>query len=88
MSAFALQTSPAAERTLERLPGPVAAAIVELITGPLLEEPYRIGKPLRAPYVGLHCARRGAYRVMYRVCEPGAVLVVRIDHRADIYRAR
>lgn len=88
MSAFALQTSPAADRTLERLPGAVAAAIVEFITGPLLDDPYRIGKPLREPYAGLYCARRGAYRVMYQVREPGLVLVVRIDHRADIYRPR
>jgi mRNA interferase RelE/StbE len=34
-------------------------------------------------------ARRGAYRVVYRIDEPArTVHVVRIDHRADVYRTR
>ena len=38
---------------------------------------------------GYHSARRGAYRVVYRIDEPArTVHVVRIDHRADVYRTR
>ena len=38
---------------------------------------------------GYHVARRGDYRVIYRIDRPAAtVRVVRIDHRADIYRPR
>jgi len=89
VSAYALQTSPAAERSLQRLPESAAAAIVEFMTGALLAEPHRLGKPLHAPYLGWRAARRGAYRVVYRVDEQvGVVLVTKIDHRADIYRPR
>jgi mRNA interferase RelE/StbE len=75
-----------ADRALARLPRPAAAAIA--LTGPLLENPQRVGKPLGPELAGYHCARRGAYRIVYRIEEPSAVRVVRIDHRADVYRAR
>ncbi len=89
MSAYALQTAPAAHRSLRRLPESAAAAVVEFITGALLENPYRLGKPLHALYLGSHVARRGAYRIVYQVFEAEKrVLVTDIDHRADIYRPR
>jgi len=72
---------------LERLPEPVAAAVVEFITGPLLDEPRRVGKPLVRRLAGYWSARRGAYRVVYAINEENAlVLAVRIEHRADVYR--
>jgi mRNA interferase RelE/StbE len=85
--AWGLLVAPAAERTLARLPERVAAAIVEFMIGPLLEEPRRAGKPLQRELDGNWSARRGAYRVVYRIDdEASAVRVVRIDHRADVYR--
>jgi mRNA interferase RelE/StbE len=67
----------------------VAAAVTEFLTGALLDNPHRVGKPLRREVSGYHSARRGAYRVIYRIDEPErTVHVVRIDHRADIYRTR
>jgi mRNA interferase RelE/StbE len=79
--------APSAVRSLERLPGPVAAAVVEFVTGPLLEEPTRVGKPLSRQLSGYWSARRGAYRVVYTLDEGAKlVLVVRIEHRADVYR--
>ena len=81
--------APTAERAIQRLPEPVAAAIVEFVTGALLDEPHRVGKPLVQELAGYHAARRGDYRVVYRIDKAaGAVLVVRIDHRADVYRPR
>lgn len=57
--------------------------------GPLIENPRRVGRPLRDDLVGLHAARVGMYRVMYRIIDTEhVVLVTRIDHRADIYRPR
>lgn len=89
MGRFELRLAPSAERTLRRLPESVAAAIVQFATGPLLEEPFRVGKQLRRELAGYHVARRGDYRVIYRIDETAvAVRVVRIDHRADIYRPR
>lgn len=38
---------------------------------------------------GYHSARRGAYRVVYRIVpDEHTVRVVRIEHRSDVYRAR
>ena len=71
------------------LPLPVAAAVTEFVTGPLLENPRRVGKPLTRELKSYHAARRGAYRVIYRIEEPERMVhVVRFDHRADVYRTR
>jgi mRNA interferase RelE/StbE len=71
----------------ERLPLPVAVACVEFIGGPLAEDPRRVGKPLRPPLDGLHSARRGEFRVIYRVEDADVVvLVVTVQHRRDVYR--
>ena len=83
-----LLVAPAADRTLARLPERVAAAIVEFMVGPLLEEPRRVGKPLQRELEGYWSARRGAYRLVYRIDdEANTVRVVRVDHRADVYRS-
>jgi len=85
VAGFELRVPPSAARSLERLPGPVAAAVVRFITGDLLESPKRVGKPLVRKLAGYWSARRGAYRVIYAIDEGRSlVLVVRIEHRADI----
>ncbi len=76
-----------AARDLERLPDKISAACVELIFGALAAQPQRVGKPLRGELAGIHSARRGTYRVLYRINEPRReVIVLRIDHRNDAYR--
>lgn len=85
MDGFDLRLAPSAERTLQRLPESVAAAIAEFAAAPLLKEPFRVGKPLLRELAGYHVARRGDYRVIYRIDESAAtVRVVRSDHRADV----
>ena len=85
--AYVLRVAPSAARSLERLPEAVAAAVVEFLTGPLIREPKRVGKPLLRPLAGVWSARRGAYRVIFAIDElDRQVLVVRISHRADVYR--
>jgi mRNA interferase RelE/StbE len=70
------------------LPLSVAAAVAEFITGALLDNPHVVGKPLTRELAGYHSARRGAYRVVYRIDEPSrTVHVVRIDHRSDAYHS-
>ena len=89
MSPWRLEVSPASERTLARLSTKVADAIVEFLIGPLLDAPSTVGKPLQRELEGYHVARRGAYRIIYRIlAEDRVVRVVRIDHRADVYRQR
>ncbi|PVE76846.1 type II toxin-antitoxin system RelE family toxin [Microbacterium testaceum] len=78
----------AARRALEsELPEKVAAAAFEFIVGALAQSPYRVGKPLREPLAPLFSARRGEYRVLYRIVERRLVIeIVSISHRRDAYR--
>lgn len=79
--------APAARKIAEILPEAVAAAVIEFITGTLLENPHRVGRPLRYDLTGRHAARRGAFRVVYRINEDQNVVeVIDVAHRADIYR--
>lgn len=87
--AWRLSIATSAERSLDRLPPKVAAATVEFMLGPLVEAPRRVGHPLQRELAGLWSARRGPYRIVYELNEAELVVnVVRIDHRADIYRPR
>jgi mRNA-degrading endonuclease RelE of RelBE toxin-antitoxin system len=55
----------------------------------LAASPQRVGKPLKLGLEGLHSARRGDYRVIYRIDDHRRrVDVVAIEHRSDIYRPR
>jgi mRNA-degrading endonuclease RelE of RelBE toxin-antitoxin system len=85
---YTLRTTPTVRRALaETLPEAVAAAAYEFITGPLLEQPYRVGKQLLAPLDDRFSARRGTYRVIYRIDDKSHVVtVVDIGHRCDVYR--
>lgn len=87
MAPYQLKLASSADRALARLSEFAAAAMVAFMTGPLLENPHRVGKPLRLELEGYHAARRGAYRIVYRI-DADSVLVVRIDHRSDVYRTR
>ena len=80
--------SPGARRALsEELPEAVAAACVEFITGPLAENPRRVGKPLRNELAGTYSARRGEFRVVYDIDDNRIrVEVISIRHRRDAYR--
>ena len=78
-----------ARRSIDRLPAKIAIAVVEYVLGPLLDNPHRVGKPLRGDLSGLRSARVGTYRIVYELDEVAhMVKVVYIDHRADIYRPR
>ena len=78
---------PAARALAERLPEPVAAAVIEFLTTTLIGDPHRVGKPLRGQLTGIWSARRGTYRVLYRIAEePREVVVLRVEHRRDAYR--
>lgn len=88
---YELGTAAPARRALaDRLPPEVAAAAVEFITGPLLENPQRVGKPLTEELTGIHSARLGKnWRVLYEIHDDKhAVIVLDIRHRASAYRPR
>ena len=77
----------AARRAItHRLPESVAAAVLEFCDAALADNPQRVGKPLMGPLAGCHGARRGTYRIVYRIDEPSrTVYVLDIDHRSDVY---
>lgn len=85
---YHLVVTPPARRALsEGLPEPVAAAVIAFLTTTLLSEPRRVGKPLRGELSGIFSARRGTYRVLYRVRElEREVVVLRVEHRRSVYR--
>lgn len=85
---YTLRTTPTVRRALtQRLPEAVAAAAYEFITGPLLLEPHRVGKQLTPPLDDRYSARRGTYRIIYRIDDKNhLVTVVDIGHRRDVYR--
>lgn len=84
-----LIVAPSAERVLARLPQKAAPAVVEFMLGSLIENPKRAGHRLRRELEGLWAARRGPYRIVYEIDEKERqVRVLRIDHRADVYRPR
>jgi mRNA interferase RelE/StbE len=85
---YELRTTSTVRRALShRLPEAVAAAAYEFMTGPLLAGPYRVGKRLMPPLDDRFSARRGTYRIIYRVDEDNRVVtVVDVDHRRDVYR--
>lgn len=83
-----LSIAPTARKQLaEQLPESVAFAAYEFIIGPLLDNPHRVGKQLRPPLNDRYNARRGTYRVLYRIDdERRQVTVVGVFSRTDAYR--
>ncbi|MDP9100618.1 MAG: type II toxin-antitoxin system RelE/ParE family toxin [Actinomycetota bacterium] len=86
---FTMSWSVSAQRDLAKLPEKVATAVVEFIYGGLVDNPRRVGHELTLELAGVHSARRGDFRVLYRIGEDQQVVtIVSIDHRADVYRRR
>lgn len=85
---YGVVLAPGARRALtERLPAAAAFAAWEFISGPLTQRPRVVGAPLRPPFDGLWRARRGEYRVRYRIDEARrTIYVLDVDHRRDAYR--
>lgn len=80
-------TAPARRALSDRLPEAVATAVIDFLTSALVQQPRRVGKPLRGELAGIWSARRGTYRILYRVLETQhEVVVLRIEHRRDVYR--
>ncbi len=84
---YAIIVAPTAARGLTALPPKILSAIVGFIYGDLADNPHRVGKELGRELGGTYSARRGPYRVLYEIRDAQlVVLVIRVEHRADIYR--
>jgi mRNA interferase RelE/StbE len=66
----------------------VATACFNFVAGALADNPLRVGKQLQTPLWPAYSARRGDYRVIYRLLlDTQTVEVLRTQHRSDAYRA-
>lgn len=75
-----------AKRALQRIPEAAAVAI-DLVYGDLADDPRRVGRPLRFELEGRYSARRGGYRIIYRIDDRRSIGVIEtIAHRSDVYR--
>jgi mRNA interferase RelE/StbE len=85
---YELVLTPPARRALtDGLPEAVAVAVIDFLMPALLENPRRVGQPLRDDLAGIWSARRGTYRVLYRIRDDlREVVVLRVDPRRDAYR--
>lgn len=85
---YTVMYSRQARRNLyEDLPLEVAIAATETIRRAIAVNPYRVGKPLDEPFDGFHSARRGTYRIIYRINEAKRVVEIHsIRHRRSAYR--
>jgi mRNA interferase RelE/StbE len=86
--AYELVLTPPARRALtDQLPEAVATAVINFLTTALVVDPHRVGKPLRQDLAGIWSARRGTYRVLYRINDDvPEVIVLRVEQRRDAYR--
>ncbi|HEY3732362.1 MAG TPA: type II toxin-antitoxin system RelE/ParE family toxin [Streptosporangiaceae bacterium] len=84
---YEIRFQAAARRAIaQRLPEAVAAAVLEFCSAALAVNPHCVGKALFGPLAGCHGARRGTYRIVYRIDENLRVVhVLDIDHRSEIY---
>jgi len=65
---YELVLTPPAQRAISsKLPEAVATAVIDFLAASLLDNPYRVGKPLGGELSGIWAARRGTYRVLYRI---------------------
>ena len=77
----------AATAIAEQLPESVVSAVIELIADPLFDAPRRFGTPLHGDLDGLGAARRGTFRVVFRIDdEKHEIVVLRVADRLHAYR--
>lgn len=91
---YQIELMPEALRQLDKLPKKIIAAALETIYVSIAENPQRVGKPLRQPFLGLRSARRGEYRIIYAIRNDTDAIpaeriveIYRIAHRKDAYRS-
>lgn len=89
MSEYRVVLTASALQCLRSVPPRVAEPVVAFVFGGLAADPRRRGKPLQRELEGRWAARRGDYRIVYRLDEETKQMyLLRIGHRSDVYRPR
>ncbi len=87
MSDYRAVLTASAVRSLQAVPPRIAEPLLEFIFGGLAGDPRRRGKPLQRELEGRWAARRGDYRIVYRLDEDTKTMfVLKIGHRSQVYR--
>jgi mRNA interferase RelE/StbE len=87
--AFEVELTPEARRHQNKLSEKVRDVAIATMLGSMSDHPRRSGKPLVGPLEGLWSARRGDFRIVYEIDdETNTIVMLRIQHRADVYRPR
>jgi mRNA interferase RelE/StbE len=87
--AWIVEFHPDAAKELKKLGRPVAARIVRTLESRIavLDDPRGLGAPLKGEHDGYWRWRIGDYRVVARIEDARiTILVVRVDHRREVYR--
>jgi mRNA interferase RelE/StbE len=83
---YAVRWLEAAQDDLLKLGKAEAIRIVKKVETHLIQDPVRIGKPLRRNLKGLFKYRIGNYRVIYQIQQNELMIIVaRVGHRRDVY---
>lgn len=86
---YSIVYTAAARRQMNRLPLAAAMAMHDHLTGPVADNPHRLGKRLDPPFEQLHSTRRGEYRALYSIDDYEiTVTVVTVANRRDAYRSQ
>jgi mRNA interferase RelE/StbE len=76
-------------RSLQAVPVRISEPLVEFVFGGLASDPRRRGKQLKRELAGRWSARRGDYRIIYRLDEDTMTMyVLKIGHRSQVYRSQ
>jgi len=85
---FTLKLSPAANRSLKRLPDSVQKEIIYTHLPAIKKAPYKVGRPLRGTFKGEFCyhfGRKPEYRIVYLI-EEELITVTILGTRESIYK--
>ncbi len=72
-----------------RSPRTSALLCLRASSAPIADNPRRLGHALEAPLQGQDSARRGEYRILYRIDDDERIIyVMTVGHHRDVYRAQ
>ena len=74
-------------KDLKKFDRTIAKKIVEKVKNYLIQNPEKLGIPLKGNLKGLYRYRIGEYRVMYVIDkEEKKVIILKVNHRKKIYK--
>lgn len=83
---FTIKFSPPAQRHYRKLP-PEIKPRIESALDEIAQDPFGMGLPLQGDLKGFRKFRVGTFRILYQILPKEiVVIVIRIDHRKDVYR--